>query len=284
MVSQINEGGKTFDLTVKVSDNDRQSIERVKGLLISTADGQHVPLEEVADIRSTSGPNTINRENARRRIVVSANVAGRDMSSVVADIRQRIDTKVKLPQDYHVEYGGQFESEASASRTLLFLSVVSVVVILLLLFFQFRSWRQSVVVLLNLPLALTGGILSLLVTGSVISIPAIIGFISLFGIATRGGMLLVDRYNELRRRGVSPEESVLGGSTDRLLPILMTALTSGLALIPLVIGHDLPGNEIQSPMATVMLGGLFTSTLLNLIVIPVIYLRYCSKTAIGGDE
>ncbi len=284
VVSQINEGGKTFDLTVKVSDNDRQSIERVKGLLISTADGRHVPLEEVADIRSTSGPNTINRENARRRIVVSANVAGRDMSSVVADIRQRIDTKVKLPQDYHVEYGGQFESEASASRTLLFLSVVSIVVILLLLFFQFRSWRQSVVVLLNLPLALTGGILSLLVTGSVISIPAIIGFISLFGIATRGGMLLVDRYNELRRSGVSSEESVLGGSTDRLLPILMTALTSGLALIPLVIGHDLPGNEIQSPMATVMLGGLFTSTLLNLIVIPVIYLRYCSKTAIGGDE
>lgn len=183
-------------------------------------------------------------------------------------MRQAIETNVKLPDGYRVEYGGQFESEASASRLLLGLSVVSIVVILLLLYLQFRSWKQSVVVLLNLPLALIGGVLALVVTGGVVSIPAIIGFISLFGMATRGGMLLVDRYNELARHGLSRREVVLRGSLDRLLPILMTALSSGLALIPLALGSSLPGNEIQSPMAQVMLGGLLTSTLLNLIIVP----------------
>lgn len=269
MVSQVQDGAKTFDLTVRVADNDLQSIDHIKSLLIDTNDGRLVPLADVAEIVSTAGPNTISRENAQRKLVVSANADGRDMRSVVNDMRSAIDKEVKLPEGYHIEYGGQFESEASASRMLLGLSVVSVIVILLLLFLQFRSWHQAVIVLLNLPLALIGGVLALVFTGGVVSIPAIIGFISLFGMATRGGMLLVDRYNELAKRGLSRNEVVMRGSLDRLLPILMTALSSGLALIPLALGSDLPGNEIQSPMAQVMLGGLLTSTLLNLFIVPI---------------
>ena len=268
VVSQVQDGGKTFDLTVRMADEDINSIDHIRNMLIDTADGRQVCLSDVADIFSSAGPNTISRENAQRKLVVSANAQGRDLRSVVNDIRQSIETNVKLPDGYRVEYGGQFESEASASRLLLGLSVVSIIVILLLLYLQFRSWKQSVVVLLNLPLALIGGVLALVVTGGVVSIPAIIGFISLFGMATRGGMLLVDRYNELARHGLSRREVVLRGSLDRLLPILMTALSSGLALIPLALGSSLPGNEIQSPMAQVMLGGLLTSTLLNLIIVP----------------
>ena len=268
VVSQVQDGGKTFDLTVRMADEDINSIDHIRNMLIDTADGRQVCLSDVADIFSSAGPNTISRENAQRKLVVSANAQGRDLRSVVNDMRQSIETNVKLPDGYRVEYGGQFESEASASRLLLGLSVVSIVVILLLLYLQFRSWKQSVVVLLNLPLALIGGVLALVVTGGVVSIPAIIGFISLFGMATRGGMLLVDRYNELARHGLSRREVVLRGSLDRLLPILMTALSSGLALIPLALGSSLPGNEIQSPMAQVMLGGLLTSTLLNLIIVP----------------
>ncbi len=278
VVSQVNEGGRSFDFTVKVADEERSSIEAVRRLLISTADGKQVPLADVADIESTTGPNTVNRENAQRKIVVSANVAGRDLVSVVDDIRHAIGEKVEMPQDYHVEYGGQFESEQTASRILFWLSVVSVLVILLLLFMQFRSWSQSVIVLINLPLALAGGVAILVITGGEVSIPAIIGFISLFGIATRGGMLLVDRYNELQREGKPLRECVLFGSADRLLPIIMTSLASALALIPLAVGYDLPGNEIQSPMAQVMLGGLTTSTLLNLVVIPIIYYNYMKKS------
>ena len=268
VVSQVQDGGKTFDLTVRMADEDINSIDHIRNMLIDTADGRQVCLSDVADIFSSAGPNTISRENAQRKLVVSANAQGRDLRSVVNDMRQSIETNVKLPDGYRVEYGGQFESEASALRLLLSLSVVSIVVILLLLYLQFRSWKQSVVVLLNLPLALIGGVLALVVTGGVVSIPAIIGFISLFGMATRGGMLLVDRYNELARHGLSRREVVLRGSLDRLLPILMTALSSGLALIPLALGSSLPGNEIQSPMAQVMLGGLLTSTLLNLIIVP----------------
>ena len=268
VVSQVQDGGKTFDLTVRMADEDINSIDHIRNMLIDTADGRQVCLSDVADIFSSAGPNTISRENAQRKLVVSANAQGRDLRSVVNDLRQSIETNVKLPDGYRIEYGGQFESEASASRLLLGLSVVSIVVILLLLYLQFRSWKQSVVVLLNLPLALIGGVLALVVTGGVVSIPAIIGFISLFGMATRGGMLLVDRYNELARHGLSRREVVLRGSLDRLLPILMTALSSGLALIPLALGSSLPGNEIQSPMAQVMLGGLLTSTLLNLIIVP----------------
>lgn len=268
-VSQVQKGNQSLDLTVRVADDDLTTIERMKTLLIDTSDGRQVPLTDVAEVLSNAGPNTVNRENAQRKLVVSANAEGRDMRSVVNDMRRAIETQVQLPEGYHVEYGGQFESEAAASRLLLGLSVVSVIVILLLLFLQFRSWHQSVVVLLNLPLALIGGVLALVLTGGVVSIPAIIGFISLFGMATRGGMLLVDRYNELARRGLSRHEVIMRGSVDRLLPILMTALSSGLALIPLALGSDLPGNEIQSPMAQVMLGGLLTSTLLNLFIVPI---------------
>ena len=213
------------------------------------ANGRKVPLGNIANVTSSAGPNTINRENVSRKIVISANVAGRDLVSVVNDIQNKIENEIKLPEGYNVEYGGQFESEKEASRTLLVTSLLSVLVIFMLLYNQFRSIIQSAVVLLNLPLALIGGVVSIWMTNGVISIPAIIGFISLFGIATRNGMLLISRYNDLQNEGMSAIDSVMRGSVDRLNPILMTALTSALALIPMVIGGDLPGNEIQSPMA-----------------------------------
>ena len=280
-VSQVTEGNAAYDLVVKVADDERSSIQAISNLLVDAADGKKVPLGDIADISSTTGPGTINRENSQRKLVVSANVSGRDLRSAVEEIQQKVRDNVQMPEGYHVEYGGQFESEQAASRTLSMMSVISIAVILLLLFMQFRSWRQSVIVLLNLPLALAGGVGALMLTSGVVSIPAVIGFISLFGIATRGGMLLVDRYNELHKEGISNKACIMQGSTDRLLPIIMTALTSGLALIPLAVGADLPGNEIQSPMAQVILGGLLTSTLLNLVVVPAVYARYCSGKAKG---
>ena len=271
VVSQVYEGNKAFDLTVKVNDGNRTHIERIRNLTVDTPQGK-VPFETLADIRSGSGPNTINRENVARKVVISANVADRDLHSVVSDIRRAVDERVDMPEGYHVEYGGQFESEQAASRILSLASVLSVLVIFMLLYKQFHHVKQSAVVLLNLPLALIGGVFAIRVSDGIISIPAIIGFISLFGIATRNGILLIDRYNDLRRTGLSLRESVVRGSLDRLNPILMTALTSALALIPLIVGSDLPGNEIQSPMARVMLGGLLSSTLLNAFVIPLVYL------------
>lgn len=276
-VSQVFEEGRNYDITVKMNEDSRNGIEAVRSLLIDTGTGGKVTLGEVAEVTSDLGPNTISRENARRKIVVSAGVSGTDLHTAVSEIRRVIDEKVTMPDGYNVEFGGQFESEQAASRTITWLSVVSIAVILLLLFLQFRSWTQAVVVLLNLPLALMGGVAALLLSDGVVSIPAVIGFISLFGIATRGGMLLVDRYNELQREGFSKSDSVQRGSLDRLLPIIMTALTSALALIPLALGSDEPGNEIQSPMAKVILGGLLTGTFLNLIVIPIVYTRYISK-------
>lgn len=270
VVSQVYEGNRSFDLTLKVDDPSRESAERIRKLIVD-ANGRKVPLENIAEVVSASGPNTISRENVSRKIVVSANVAGRDLRGVVNDIRDRIDTRITLPEGYHVEYGGQFESEQAASRTILIVSVFSILVIFLLLFKEFRSVRLSLVILLNLPLALIGGVVSIFFTQGVMSIPSIIGFISLFGIATRNGMLLIDRYNSLHASGASVRESVVRGSLDRLNPILMTALTSGLALIPLALGGDLPGNEIQSPMAKVILGGLMSSTLLNGFIIPIMY-------------
>jgi Cu/Ag efflux pump CusA len=225
----------------------------------------------VAEVRSAMGPNTINRENVKRKIVISANVANRDLRSVVDDIRQLVDENIKLPETYYVEYGGQFESEQEASRILMLASLVSILVIFLLLVQQFKSAQQSAIILLNLPLALIGGIFILRFTSGEVSIPAIIGFISLFGIATRNGMLLISRYNNLIEEGASVHEAVVHGSLDRLNPILMTALTSALALIPLALNGSAPGNEIQSPMAKVILGGLLTSTLLNGFVIPIVY-------------
>lgn len=270
-VSQVYEGNKSFDLTLKVNDVSRESAGRIRQLIVD-ANGRKVPLESIADVISSTGPNTISRENVARKIVVSANVSGRDLRGVVNDIQAKISNEIDLPEGYHVEYGGQFESEQAASRIILIASIFSIVIIFLLLFKEFRNVKQSLVILLNLPLALIGGVISIYFTNGIMSIPAIIGFISLFGIATRNGMLLIDRYNSLRESGMSLRESIVQGSLDRLNPILMTALTSGLALIPLALGGDLPGNEIQSPMAKVILGGLMSSTVLNGFIIPIMYL------------
>lgn len=275
-VSQVYEGNRSFDLTVKVDDASRRTMDDIRNLTVDAA-GAKIPFSEIAEIRSAAGPNTINRENVSRKIVISANVAGRDLQGVVDDIRRIVGEKITLPEGYRIEYGGQFESAQAASRTLLITSIMSIAVIFLLLFAQFRDLTQSAVVLLNLPLALIGGVFALFFTDGIVSIPAIIGFISLFGIATRNGMLLIDRYNELRREGLPLREAVLHGSLDRLNPILMTALTSALALIPLALGGELPGNEIQSPMAKVMLGGLLTSTLLNGFIIPTMYMLTSRK-------
>ena len=271
VVSQVYEGNKAFDLTLKVNDDSRATADRIKNLIVD-ANGRMIPLGNIAEISSATGPNTINRENVSRKIVISANVAGRDLRGVVNDIQKTVNEKITLPEGYHVVYGGQFESEQAASRTLLITSIFSIMVIFLLLFAQFRSVTESVVILLNLPLALIGGVFTIYFTSGIISIPAIIGFISLFGIATRNGMLLISRYNDLQDEGLSKFDSVMHGSLDRLNPILMTALSSGLALVPLALGGDLPGNEIQSPMAKVILGGLLTSTLLNGFIIPIMYL------------
>ena len=272
-VSQVYEKGKSFDLTVRVKDNLRDEMEKIRNLMIDTGDGQKIPLNYVAEIRSAMGPNTISRENGKRKIVISANVADRDLRSVVNDIQAQVDAQIKLPEGYHIEYGGQFESEQAASRTLALTSFMSIVVIFLLLYHEFRSVKESAIILINLPLALIGGVFALLITTGEVSIPAIIGFISLFGIATRNGMLLISHYNHLQQEeGYGVYDSVIRGSLDRLNPILMTALSSALALIPLALSGDLPGNEIQSPMAKVILGGLLTSTFLNGFIIPIVYL------------
>lgn len=271
VVSQVYDDGKSFDLTVKTSDASRATMDDIANLLID-AGGQKVPLSQVAEVRSVTGPNTINRENVQRKIVVSANVSGRDLRGVVNDIQAKVDTGIILPEGYHIEYGGQFESEEAASRTLLLTSLMSLLVIFMLLYHEFKNVKESGVILLNLPLALIGGVLILWITSGEISIPAIIGFISLFGIATRNGMLLISHYTHLRGEGLALREAIVKGSLDRLNPILMTALSSALALIPLALNGDLPGNEIQSPMATVILGGLLTSTCLNGFIIPIVYL------------
>ena len=272
VVSQVYEQGKAFNLMVRADEDYRGTMERVKDLMIDDAQGQKVPLSYVADVVSAMGPNTINRENVKRKIVISANTSGRDLRSVVNDIQARVDQQIKLPEGYHIEYGGQFESEQAASRTLLLTSVMSIVVIFLLLYMQFKNATQSGIILLNLPLALIGGVFALLVTTGELSIPAIIGFISLFGIATRNGMLLISHYNLLREeQGMGIRECIVHGSLDRLNPILMTALSSALALIPLALRGGLPGNEIQSPMAKVILGGLLTSTFLNAFIVPIVY-------------
>ena len=271
VVSQVYEGNKVFDLTLKAADDSRNSIEGIRNISVDAVGGK-IPFGQIAQIRSAAGPNTINRENVARKIVISANVSDGDLQGAVTRIQKAIKDNVELPEGYHVEYGGQFESAQSASRTLLFTSLMAIIVIFLLLYGQFKDVRQASAVLLNLPLALIGGVFAIFFADKIISIPAIIGFISLFGIATRNGMLLIDRYNELRSEGLSLHDAVIKGSLDRLNPILMTALTSALALVPLALGGELPGNEIQSPMAKVLLGGLLTSTMLNGFIIPVVYI------------
>ena len=276
-VSQVYEGRRVFDLTLKVGDDSRATAEDINRMIVD-AKGTKVTLGQIADVVSSTGPNTINRENVQRKVVVSANVAGRDLRGVVTDIRSIVEEQVELPEDYHVEYGGQFENEEAASRTLLIASLFAIMVVYLLLYNQFRSLAQAAVILINLPLALVGGVLVLWATGGEMSIPAIIGFISLFGIATRNGMLLIERYNDLRAEGHPLTYCIMHGSADRLNPILMTALTTALALIPLALGGDLSGNEIQSPMAKVILGGLATSTLLNGFIVPVMYMIINKKS------
>ena len=271
VVSQVYEEGKSFNLVVRTQEDYRNEMEKVRNLMMDTPDGAKIPLSYVADVRSTSGPNTISRENVKRKIVISANTSGRDVRSVVNDIQRCIDEKITLPEDYHIEYGGQFESEQAASRILLLASLMSIVVIFLILYTQFKSASHSAIILINLPLALIGGVFALVFTTGEISIPAIIGLISLFGIATRNGMLLLSNYHHWQAEGMSLHDSIIHGSLDRLNPILMTALCSALAMIPLAINGDLPGNEIQSPMAKVILGGLLTSTFLNGFIIPIVY-------------
>lgn len=270
VVSQVYEDGIPRDVTVKMAESSRNSIEKLRNLPIDSKDGK-IALSEVADIVSTTGPNTINRENVNRRLVISANVDDRDLRSTVNDIARAIDSEVEIPEGYYVTYGGQFESEAAASRTLALTSLLALLVIFMLLYQEFHDLRESLVILINMPLAMIGGVLILVFTGAELNIPAIIGFISLLGIATRNGMLLMSRYNALEAEGVSLADRIFRGSADRLNPILMTALTSALALIPIALRGGEAGNEIQSPLAVVILGGLISSTLLNVFVVPILY-------------
>ncbi len=276
VVSQVYDQGSSFDLTVRVDDQSRSSMEEIGNLLIDAGDTK-VPLNYVAEVVSTAGPDAINRENVKRKIVISANVTGGDLGGAVSEIEKRIREQVDLPEGYYVEYGGQFESQQSASRILSFASLVALLVIFLMLFQEFKQVKLAGMVMINLPLALIGGVVAVWITSGVVSIPAIIGFISLLGIAVRNGILLVSHYNHLRSEGHSLYESVIQGSLDRLNPILMTSLSSALALIPLALGGDVSGNEIQSPMAKVILGGLVSSTFLNGFVVPVVYLMLNRK-------
>ncbi len=278
-VSEVYEGNMSFDLILRYNDRYRHSIEAVKNTLIDTHDGHKVALKEVADIISASGPNTISRENVQRKVVVSANVSGRDLRSVVTDVQDNIKENINLPENYYIEYGGQFESEEKASSLLFYTSLLAILIIFLLLYMEFRNLTVSGIILLNLPLALIGGVVSIWLTSGMLSIPAIIGFITLFGIATRNGILLVSRYNALQDEGEPLYKAIIHGSMDRLNPILMTALTAALALIPLAFAGDQPGNEIQSPMAVVILGGLFSSTLLNVFIVPAVYYLIKKKEA-----
>ncbi|MDA3867768.1 MAG: efflux RND transporter permease subunit [Salinivirgaceae bacterium] len=270
-MTDIYEGQRNFDLILKLDTTYTQSIDGIKNALIDTENGSKVPLSQVADIVSASGPSSISRENVQRKIVISANVAGRDLRGVVEDIQKSIQKNISLPEGYRIEYGGQFESEAEASRTLMLTSIMAIFIIFLLLYQEFKNFKLAAIILSNLPLALIGGVFAIWITTGILSIPAIIGFITLFGIATRNGILLVSHYQQLQQENKPLYEIIIYGSKDRLMPILMTALTAALALIPLAFRGDLPGNEIQSPMAKVILGGLLTSTLLNIYVVPVIF-------------
>jgi len=270
-LGDIYEGQRRFDLVLRLNKDYTESIEGIGSALIVTEDGKKVPLGQVADIVSVSGPSSISRENVQRKIVIAGNIAERDLRSVVQDIQNRINESIILPEGYRIEYGGQFENEAKASRTLMLTSIFAILLIFLILFKEFKNFKLAGIILLNLPLALIGGVFSIYFTSGILSIPAIIGFITLFGIATRNGILLISNYQKLLNNGVSLTETIIKGSSDRLNAILMTALTAALALVPLALQGDLPGNEIQSPMAKVILGGLLTSTMLNIFIVPIVY-------------
>ncbi len=282
---EIHEGTRAYDLVVKLnSASDCPTIDDVRDALIVSGTASSmvaVPLSEVCDVVSCGGPNSISRENVQRKLVVSANVSGRDAMSVVDDIKRAIDKQVTLPEGYRVEYGGQFETAKTASRTLALVFVLCLAVIYLLLYTEFRNFTLSLIVLLNLPLALIGGVVAVKLTSNLMSIPAIIGFITLFGIATRNGILLIAKYQQLACDGLHSLTDVVKvvrqGSLDRLNPIIMTALTTALSLIPMILSASKAGNEIQAPMAIVVLGGLFTSTLLNIFVVPTVYIWYANK-------
>jgi Cu/Ag efflux pump CusA len=276
-ISDVFDNEKAFALVLRFDGPYRDQIESIRNALIDAPNGQKVPLYYVADIQSTFGPSTIGRENVMRKIVVAVNVADRDVRSVVNDIQQQIEKNIQIPENYHLEYGGQFESEAAASKTLLIASLGALLVIFILLYMEFKNTQLALIILVNLPLALIGGVVAIWLTSGVISIPAIIGFITLFGIATRNGILLVSRYQSLGQQFADLKERVIHGSADRLNPILMTALTAALALIPLALSGEKPGNEIQSPMAIVILGGLLSSTLLNIYIVPIIYFLFQKK-------
>jgi CzcA family heavy metal efflux pump len=285
-VSQVLEEGRSFDLVVRFPEELRANAEAISGVMFDTPTGQKVPLSQLAQITVDRGPNTISREDVQRKIVVQANVAGRDLGSTVADIQAAVGERVTLPAGYHLIYGGQFESQEEATRTLGMLSVISIAAIFLILFAEFRSGRTAALVMANLPLALIGGVIAVLLTGRVVSIASLVGFVTLFGIATRNGILLVAHYRQLLSEGVSFREAVVRGSLERLSPILMTALTAGLALIPLALGGGEPGNELQTPMAIVILGGLLSATALNMLVLPALYWLYGERAVerAGAEE
>lgn len=269
-VSQLYDSGWPYPVTLIADPEARMSIDAISNLSVDSPRG-HVTIGALAEVISSMGPNSVSRENVKRRLVVSANVEGRDLRSTVNEIRQKIADEVTLPENYYVSYEGQFENEAQASRTLLFTSLGALLIILMLLYGQFKNMRQSLLILVNMPLAMIGGVMILLLTGGELNIPAIIGFISLIGISTRNGMLLIAHYNDLAAQGRDAISRTIHGSADRLLPIVMTALTSALALIPLALTGGRAGNELQSPMAIVILGGLISSTALNMFVVPAIY-------------
>jgi Cu/Ag efflux pump CusA len=277
-VSKVLEGQASYDLVVRFDPQTRSSLDTMKSTLITTANGAQVPLSALAEVRKDRGPNLVSRENVQRKIVVMANVAERDLKSVVEDIRSQVEADVKLPVGYHIEYGGQFESAAEATRMLTVLGVIVVAGIFLLLYLAFHSVRDALLVMLNLPLALIGGVAGMFVADGVLSVATLIGFITLFGIATRNGVMMVAHVRHLAadERVTSPLEAVVRGATERLVPILMTALAAGLALIPLALAMGQPGSEIQAPMAIVILFGLLSSTLLNMVVVPALYLRFGS--------
>jgi Cu/Ag efflux pump CusA len=274
-VSQVLEDQRTYDVVVRLDDASRQSVETIAATLVDTPVGAKVPIDQVAEVRVDQGPNTINRENVQRRIIVQANVADRDLGSVIDEIRARIAREVSLPEGYFVQYGGQFEAQETAARQITVMSLVAIAGIFLLLYLALGSARLALLVMANLPLALIGGAVMVFASGGTLSIASLIGFITLFGIATRNGIMLITHYQHLiKEEGVSFDRAIVQGSMERLSPILMTALVTGVGLIPLALGVGQPGKEIQQPMAVVILGGIVTSTFLNMIVIPALYMKY----------
>jgi Cu/Ag efflux pump CusA len=276
-ISQIFEGNRNFDFIIRYDKKYRNTIDRLKNSLIDSPIYGKIPLYYIADIKSRSGPNVINRENVQRKLVISANVANRDLHGVISDIKDKVDNKIVIPENYWIEYGGQFESEARSSKIILIASLFAILIIFMMLFHEFKSAKIAGIVMLNLPLALIGGIFSIRFTSGILSIPGLIGFITLFGIASRNGILLLSRFQVLENQGLCIRDTLVTGASERLNPILMTALTAVFALIPLALRGGQPGNEIQSPMAIVILGGLISSTFLNIYILPVIYSLFCNS-------